>query len=147
MFSTGPEESAAVPGALSWLSWELQSEGYAGSSTRDSAPGQRPGRLSWGERGPRGRRKEASCALGCAFATPRTPHSSPRAEVAPRDCPLPSPERELPRLSRPTMAHLRATMAAPVPPPTVFPPPPLPRDPFPLRVQIIGPHLRALDPL
>lgn len=121
--------SAAVPGALKWPPQELQT-GRAGSRTRDSAPGRRLWRLCWGWWGPRGSQEVAPCVPGRALATPRALPSSLCAEAAPKACPLSSPWCELPRHSRDTMAHLRATMVAPEPPPTMFPPPPLPRDPF-----------------
>ena len=93
-----------------------------------------------------------------------TPSSAPRERRRPPNPLSPLISGSTARaFSRPTITHLRATMAAPVPPPTVFPPPPRPRSrPLdvqimetppprprsrPLGVQIMETHLRALGPL
>lgn len=107
-----------------------------GTAPRASAPGG-----SAGEGGdPRGRPEEAPCVPAARSPPLRAPSFS-----CPRACPLPSPRSELPCLSRPTMAHLRAPQWRPP-----FHRPPCSRRPLSpgthsFGVQITEPHLRAGD--
>lgn len=105
-------ESEAVPGALIWSLMEPQSRAGSSPGPGTAPQPQPPEALQGGDPEPPEKAPQTPLC--------RTSPSFPGAEAAPQPA-LTLPSRLC--LSRPQLAHLRATMVAPALPPTLFLPP------------------------